>query len=63
MAASIDTEYESGTDTGCVHAHNGYYAGDFSSTPVKVPDLRLVRRSQTWSAPAPSAAARFGPAQ
>jgi hypothetical protein len=63
MAASIDTEYESGTDTGCVHAHNGYYAGDFSSTPVKVPDLRLVRRSQTWSPPAPSSRTRFEPAQ
>ena len=31
MAASIFIEEESGTYTGRVHPHNGYYAGDFSS--------------------------------
>ena len=29
MAASINIEHESGTYTGRVHPHNGYYAGDF----------------------------------
>lgn len=31
MAASLVIEEESGTSNGWVHAHNGYYAGDFSS--------------------------------
>lgn len=31
MAASLVIEEESGTTTARVHAHNGYYAGDFSS--------------------------------
>ncbi len=31
MAASIYIEVESGTYSGRVHPHNGYYAGDFSS--------------------------------
>ena len=31
MAASLVIEEESGTTTGHVHAHNGYYAGDFSA--------------------------------
>ena len=31
MAASLVIEEESGTTTGRVHAHNGYYAGDFST--------------------------------
>lgn len=31
MAATIPTETESGTYSGRVHPHNGYYAGDFSS--------------------------------
>ena len=31
MAASLVIEEESGTSTGRVHAHNGYYAGDFSN--------------------------------
>lgn len=30
MAASLIIEEESGTCTGWVHPHNGYYAGDFS---------------------------------
>lgn len=29
MAASLIIEFESGTFTGWVHLHNGYYAGDF----------------------------------
>lgn len=31
MAASLVIEEESGTTTARVHAHNGYYAGDFST--------------------------------
>jgi len=31
MAATIPVEMESGTYSGRVHPHNGYYAGDFSS--------------------------------
>jgi hypothetical protein len=31
MAATIPVETESGTYSGRVHPHNGYYAGDFSS--------------------------------
>ena len=31
MAATRTIEEESGTSTGWIHAHNGYYAGDFSA--------------------------------
>lgn len=31
MAASIFIEQESGTWTGRINRHNGYYAGDFSA--------------------------------
>jgi hypothetical protein len=31
MAATIFTEVETGTCSGRVHPHNGYYAGDFST--------------------------------
>jgi hypothetical protein len=33
MAASLIIEDESGTWTGSIHPHNGYYAGDFSDPP------------------------------
>ena len=33
MAASLIIVEESGTWTGCIHPHNGYYAGDFSDVP------------------------------
>jgi hypothetical protein len=39
MAATIDVVEESGTWTGVVHPHNGYYAGDFS-TPRTEPTPR-----------------------
>jgi hypothetical protein len=32
MAASLVIEEEWGTCKGWVHSHNGYYAGDFSTT-------------------------------
>jgi hypothetical protein len=42
MAASLIIEQEQGTYVGSRHAHNGYYAGDFSQTrPVSEP-LRVV---------------------
>ena len=31
MAASRMIEFDTGTSTGWVHPHNGYYAGDFWS--------------------------------
>ena len=33
MAASLIIEEESGTWTGRIHPHNGYYAGDLSVVP------------------------------
>lgn len=42
MAASLIIEQEQGTYVGSRHAHNGYYAGDFSQTrPLREP-LRLT---------------------
>jgi hypothetical protein len=35
-------EEESGTFSGTVHPHNGYYAGDFSHTPVRTPSAPAV---------------------
>ena len=37
MAASIAIEQESGTSTGRQHAHNGYYAGDFTGSRPLAP--------------------------
>jgi hypothetical protein len=34
MAASIFNEQESGTWTGRINRHNGYYAGDFSARRI-----------------------------
>jgi hypothetical protein len=31
MATSRLIEFETGTTTGWIHPHNGYYAGDFST--------------------------------
>lgn len=28
-------EEDSGTYTGCIHPHNGYYAGDFTRNPTR----------------------------
>ena len=35
MAATIPVEVETGTYSGRVHPHNGYYAGDFSSSRTR----------------------------
>ncbi|WP_374455367.1 hypothetical protein [Nocardioides sp.] len=38
-------EEESGTSSGTPRRHNGYYAGDFSRTPMMTPaDLRALAR-------------------
>jgi hypothetical protein len=47
MAATIPVEVETGTYSGRVHPHNGYYAGDFSSS-------RTARSSQGSDSPARS---------
>lgn len=36
MATSLVIEEESGTYTGYLHPHNGYYAGDFSRMAATV---------------------------
>jgi hypothetical protein len=45
MAATIPVETESGIYSGRVHPHNGYYAGDFSSS-------RTGRTAQAPDSPA-----------
>jgi len=45
MATALVIEEESGTCSGFVHPHNGYYAGDFhraDATPVPTPVLAPV---------------------
>jgi hypothetical protein len=51
MAANIPVEEEWGTGLTRVHPHNGYYAGDFPSTPTTV---RRFRRAQSPRRPAGS---------
>jgi hypothetical protein len=49
MAATIFVEVETGTCSGHVHPHNGYYAGDFSTQRNPAPEP-----AQGWSsAPTP----------
>ncbi|MET0524502.1 MAG: hypothetical protein ABWZ91_06865 [Nocardioides sp.] len=47
MAATRIIEQESGTYTGRVHPHNGYYAGDFSGLRhgTRNSDTRIPTRS------------------
>jgi len=44
MAATIPVEVETGTYSGRLHPHNGYYAGDFSSS-------RTGRSAQVFDSP------------
>lgn len=37
MASSLVIEEQTGTSRGWVHAHNGYYAGDFSAADGPIP--------------------------
>lgn len=56
MAATIPVETDSGTYTGRVHPHNGYYAGDFSGRPVPTGlrrDIMTLRRP-AWVEPTAS---------
>jgi hypothetical protein len=46
MAASIFIEQESGTWTGRIHRHNGYYAGDFSGSGASLARPRLVSSAE-----------------
>ena len=50
MAASLIIEEESGTWTGSIHPHNGYYAGDFSAVPFPPVDLRSVSTLKEYAA-------------
>lgn len=54
MAATRMIEEESGTYTGFVHPHNGYYAGDFSrrGAVVRSTPTRNVAQLLRASAPA-----------
>jgi hypothetical protein len=51
MAASIAIEEESGTYTGRVHPHNGYYAGDFADLPYVAPTTAWYAPSTTYHRP------------
>ncbi|WP_167880405.1 hypothetical protein [Nocardioides guangzhouensis] len=46
MAATIAVEQEAGVTAGRVHAHNGYWAGDFP-TPESLPPA-------AWQTPIPA---------
>jgi hypothetical protein len=53
---SYVVEEEHGTYTGSRHQHNGYYAGDFSSTPMATPEqlaaiarMRPADPARSWS--------------
>ncbi|WP_155992344.1 hypothetical protein [Nocardioides sp. URHA0032] len=48
-------EEETGTYTGTRHRHNGYYAGDFSSTPMATrQQLDTIMRMRPTTLPRPS---------
>ena len=48
-------EEETGTYTGPRHRHNGYYAGDFSRTPVATADqLAAITRMRPTGPTTPS---------
>jgi hypothetical protein len=59
MATSLVIEEESGTYTGHVHPHNGYYAGSFSRMPatLEVSATVLLFRPATVRAPLRNSAA------
>ena len=50
MAASLVIEEEFGTTNGWSHAHNGYWAGDFSTTWNVQPPSSLHDARRTTSA-------------
>jgi len=63
MAASLVIEEEFGTTTGWSHAHNGYWAGDFSAgwtdqPPSSLHDARRTTSASTLPSRFPSATIR-----
>jgi hypothetical protein len=50
MARSVPVEEESGTFTGQVHTHNGYYAGDFGDESPERRKRRFVGNRQGFPA-------------
>ncbi len=50
---SFMIEEETGTSTGTLHRHNGYYAGDFGGTPMatreQLDTITRMRPSAPWS--------------
>lgn len=61
MAANIPVEEEWGTGLTRVHPHNGYYAGDFPSTPTTVRRLKSARSPRRPASSPESATAGRGP--
>jgi hypothetical protein len=52
MTEMLTIEEESGTYTGPVRPHNGYYAGDFSRTPMRtVSELSALTKLRPPSFP------------
>lgn len=61
MAIEIISEEESGTYTGHLHPHNGYYAGDFSMGSVvsiasRMPAAGIAELVASWALPVLAAA-------
>ena len=54
MAASLIVEEESGTYDRTPHAHNGYYAGDFTNEPMVTNAQLAVLMALRGSRPAPA---------
>jgi len=61
MAANIPVEEEWGTGLTRVHPHNGYYAGDFPSTPTTVRRFKRAQSPRRQASSPETAMARRGP--
>jgi hypothetical protein len=55
MAASLIIEQEQGTYVGSRHAHNGYYAGDFSQTRPASEQPRPIAAGRSGTVDRPAA--------
>jgi hypothetical protein len=53
-------EEESGTYTGPVRRHNGYYAGDFSRTPLRTASSELSALAKLRGPNVPSMQRNYG---
>ena len=58
MTRTLVVEEESGTCRGWVHPHNGYHAGDFSTTKERVVACGAAASRHLTVVPAPRAEAR-----